>query len=265
MNILLNKFSTESLVSHQFKNAFILSIGAHLLCFIIVFTIGKLSFSFLQSSHLSQEKIKQINSAVKVDVVGMPKYTLQELQKMKLPAISTEIKEPSKSTPKEQAQEVIDKNSFKTKGKNLDAILKKFSSRNVESKQKKGKVEENPQIKKLIIEGNKISSGSALVGDLSQEVLTDFENYIGKIPDLVREYWELPTFLRTQKDLKCRVRIFISSKGKLINSAIYESSGNEEYDAEALRAIQKVKSFPVPPQSIVHKVSSGEIVLGFPL
>ncbi len=275
MNEIIEKMRHFTFEEQNLKQAFVLSSLVHFFLILIFFIVTKFNFDFLPSLSSNQNKIKQIKSAVRVDVVGMPKYTLQELRQMKLPSISTEVKTPPPVKDKASSKESQSESdlTFKKKGKSkksIDDILKNLSKKNLGNETKKAKETKkvdisHSEIKKLVLEGNQVSKGSAIVGESSAQVLEAFDAYIGQIPEVVREFWELPTFLRNQKNLKCRVRIFISSKGKLINAEIYESSGVEEYDSEALNSVKKVTLFPVPPQSIVHKVSSGEIVLGFPL
>jgi colicin import membrane protein len=260
-----------------FRKALIYSVCLHL--FLVVLSIILTKFDVASLFKSGNKKVKMIKSAVRVDVVGMPKYTVQELKKMKLPPISTKVKTPppSKSYNKRTMVGPDSDLSFKKLGKkkNLSALLKNISKKKIKVKKKTGKKKKSKVAKKendgiagdlnqLILEGNKVSKGTALVGESSEEISLEFEQYANSIPDIVRKYWKLPTYLM-DTDLKCRIRVFISAKGRLLNAEIFETSGVEEYDEKALKSVTDAKTFPVPPVSITHRVSAGELILGFPL
>ena len=121
------------------------------------------------------------------------------------------------------------------------------------------------QLNKLILEGNKISKGSSLTGvQVTQNNYGAFENYIVTLPDHVRPYWKLPSYLM-DKDYKCRIQVFINAAGDLVRSSLIESSGDSEYDNKAMQAVKDSAPFPRPDASIVSRLIQGEVILGFPL
>ena len=72
------------------------------------------------------------------------------------------------------------------------------------------------QVRQIALEGNKISKGTSIVGGESSEPGEEYELYLASIPSMVRPYWKLPSYLLSS-DLKARVRIFVSSSGKLLD------------------------------------------------
>ncbi|MAX67699.1 MAG: TonB family protein [Bacteriovoracaceae bacterium] len=211
-----------------------------------------------------ENDIKVVQSSVRVDVVGLPKHTLQELKKMETHVKETkvEVAKPSKSNETSEVE-------FKTKKKkvNLSNLLKNLSSSQVKEKAK-AKPKDNKidkrALKKLILEGNKVSQGSSITGEELIESQKEFVRYIQALPDKVRPNWKLPTYL-IEKNLRCRIRIFIASDGKVVKTEILESSGDEEYDQKALSAIKQSSPLPKPSSNILKEVTSGQVVLGFPL
>ena len=83
------------------------------------------------------------------------------------------------------------------------------------------------------------------------------------MPEAVKPYWKLPSYLSTQ-ELKARVRVYIRADGSLIKAELYESSGVSEYDQRAMEAVRQAKFSPLP-EGYSSRGINGEIVLGFPL
>jgi TonB family protein len=109
-----------------------------------------------------------------------------------------------------------------------------------------------------------MSKGTSAVGEVNSASMTKLNAYIEKLPDLVRPYWKLPSYLM-DRNLKCRIRIFLSKNGDILNAIIFETSGDDEYDKRSLTAVKKANPFPPLEDEFVDKGNNGEILLGFPL
>lgn len=249
------------------------SIGFALIAHIIFFLILLLVHIF-GDFQLWRKDIADVTvaaSSVRVDIVGMPKFTIQELKKMKLVPIANE-EEKSGVKSEEEKKSTNDDGAFKEKAKvNLNDLLKDLSKKSVETqgirknqqKTNKKTLDKN-QLKQLVLEGNKLSRGADLVGSEYEQNLTAYTAYIGNLPNIVRPYWKLPSYLM-DKGLKCRVRVYIGADGKVIKTEIFEQSGEEEFDRLATSAILKANPFPIPQKSILSKLTGGQVILGFPL
>ena len=261
----------------------------HLLLFIGIAFFSKLDISS-ESNILGIKKsikISQIQSSVKIDVVAMPKETLLELK-----AIEKNLKkgealfkeEPLEMKKNEKVQDTINKDDLvfdkEKKSNNLMSLLKDMSKKDIDVK--KGKKAIEPKVKtkeagdvvgknydgelrNLVLRGNQLSQGTGLTGggDSSGD-MTALNLYASGLPDHIRPYWKLPTYLK-DKEYQCRIRIYLRPSGSLIKAHIFESSGNEEYDQKALGAVKKAEPFPNVPNDIQSRVSQGDIILGFPL
>lgn len=251
------------------KKSLALAIGVHV--FLIVFAFLFQTFLGIDwfKNKSSIKEIEIIQSSVRVDVVAMPKFTVQELKKM-------DIAPPSQDEKTEEVKPTADNSKsdieFKQKAKkvNLGNLLSNLSNKKeAKAKKKKTKGDKNLvkhryQLRKLVLEGNKVSAGTSLVGDGLAAERTEFNNYVASLPNFVRQYWKLPSYLLDQ-NLKCRIRIFIGANGKILRSQIYESSGVNEFDQKALAALKQVNSFPSPKREILARVAAGDVILGFPL
>ena len=265
-----------------------LSAILHLLLFIGMVLFSRLDFS--SGSNIlgikQPIKISQIQSSVRIDVVAMPKETLMELK-----AIEKNLKkgealfkqEPVEVKKAEKVQDVINKDDLvfdkEKKDNNLMSLLKDMSKKDIEVKKGKKEIESKEKIKEaggvghnfdgelrnLVLRGNQLSQGTGLTGggDNSGD-LTTLNLYASGLPDHIRPYWKLPTYLK-DRDYKCRIRIYLRPSGSLIKAHVFESSGNDEYDQKALSAVKKAEPFANVPKDIQSRVSQGDIILGFPL
>ncbi len=248
-----------------------------LLGFVVIgVSLYLLSIKFGRVSLEENINLKVIQSSVRVDVVGMPKFTLKELRNMETVQTSTESVETTNTQASDDSDIVkLQDESKKEEIKPSTDFLSKIKSL---SKQKKIEIKKekksNDETKKntvnlnklndLILEGNKVSSGTAIAGKQAQEDLTLLERYLSKIPQYVKPHWKLPSYLKEKPDLRCRIRIFINSKGKIFKTDVIEASEEPEYDAMALAAISKT-TLPAPSGAVLESLLKGVAVLGFPL
>lgn len=246
---------------YSLKPYLIKAIIFHVLLVLIAFIINLIWGLNLFDFARSKSDVEIIQSAVRVDVVGMPKFTIQELKKLEVAPVTKGVEE-AKPEPVAPAKEDVADTSF-------SSFLSDYSKKKVKTapKQKAQGNEsaiDQAKLKSLVIEGNKVAEGTSLVGDSLKQEMTAYTAYVGNLPNLVRPHWKLPTYLM-DKDLKARVRVFISSTGEVIKTEIYQSSGTSEFDQRALRAVNAAAPFPVPTNEIRTRLSSGDVILGFPL
>ncbi len=252
------------------------STAIHLFLFIIFYWFGQIQLpEFLMST--KDINIKLAKASVRVDLVKMPTLTIKELKTLRQLESSG-----GKQKPIVEKKEVVtDENAFIKKKKKQDfmSLLKNLSERQVETKVKKvdkketkNKGPSGPKIsgamrgklKKLLIAGNKLGSGTAIVGSGDAEAQGALDRYATMLPEHVRPNWKLPSYL-INKDLTCRVKLYLAPDGDLIKAEIFESSGDDEYDARALGAVKSSTPFPALPDEIATHGGRGSIVLGFPL
>lgn len=258
--------------ANSLKKNLVTSSGFHVGLIGILFALGIVQKTLLDK--IKKDNIILIESSVRVDVVAMPRMTLKELEAAQVQdsAAATKSKAP------EVKEETPDtKNTFMKKGKSFADLMKNLSKKDVGAKKGKTKVKNRPKgkgdslsdsaradLKSLVLAGNKISEGTAVSGSGSSARSEGFVRYVQNIPVHVRPQWTLPSYLM-DKDLKCRIRIYIGNDGRLLKAEIFESSGNDEYDGRALRAVKISAPFPTPESKIAKSLSRGDLVLGFPL
>ena len=232
-------------------------LGGHVLFFLIIYLFGYLGDGIFS---WKSRQFKLIQSSVKVDIVAMPQFTQRELQQMGIPKV--------KGMAKNSSTQQADQTALKQKS-DMSFIekIKQFSKKKVKVKRfKRSKNRTNTQEKKLgklILAGNKLSSGMSLTGNVNSKELSELRLYMESLPQLVRPHWILPSYLKEQ-NLQCRIRIFIGKGGKLLKATLVESSGDLQYDDYALQAIQKTQ-FPTPKHGLLKELVQGVVVLGFPL
>ena len=255
--------------------------------FILHAIIGLLLFglgAWLVKLGLAQREtnLRLIESSVRVDVVAMPRMSIQELKSIELnsqyvPGQEVEVEAPAKqekAAPEPEAKpEVADKSPTLIQEKKVSFadMLKQEANKKVVKKAAVKKEERKgldtgtlKELKSLALAGNQLQKGTRLTGTSGTAEATVFGDYTAGLPDHLRSNWRLPSYLLEQ-DLRARVRVWVGTDGKVLKAEIYETSGNKEFDDRALAAVQKSSPLPVPPDLVKPSVLRGDILLGFPL
>jgi hypothetical protein len=240
------------------------SFAAHAVLIILLVVATKFNFF---SDRFDKPKI--ILPSVRVDIVELPKYTIEELKKLEIapPPVSPKVdakQKASESTdlPKETKQtvsdfeEIVKKSERNLADKTISDLKKLKEQKEIENRR--------DEMKELLLAGNKVQQGTLLQGEEVQQQITEFEQYILEVTEKVRYHWKLPSYLQNT-ELKCRIQLFINSRGMVEMTKIIESSGNEEYDSWAIRSIQDAIPFREPGATVLPELLRGKFVLGYPL
>jgi colicin import membrane protein len=255
----------------NFYHHFAMSLGVHLLILILAWIGGTWVSKIFKSNH----QVEIIRASVRVDVVGMPKFTVKELKQMQAEPVAKA--EPEAAGAKEAARvkdepedkinkgDIVIQEKGEKKKSSFMNLISGYSSKKVAPKERKeGTKKGSKDLNSLILEGNRLSKGSALVGDYSDEQNSEFSSYVQSLPDLVRSQWKLPSYLK-EKNLRCRIAVYLSSLGQVLKTELLESSGQSEFDARAEKAIRDAAPFPKPSQTVASRLTSSGVILRFPL
>jgi TonB family protein len=249
-------------------------VGVHALLILVAFFAGPAIMKVMNVN----DNIEIIRSSVRVDVVGMPKFTIKELREMQSEATKAEPAPVEKPKEEIKAQDdaedeikkddivIQEKGESKKKKASFLNLLSDYSSKKVAPREKKqgSKDGKGTDLNSLVIEGNRLSKGGALVGDYSDGENSEFSEYVQGLPESIRPFWNLPSYLK-DKGFKCRIRVFVSASGQLLKVEVYESSGQSEYDARAEKAVRDASPFPAPSAAVGARLTKFGIILGFPL
>lgn len=216
-----------------------------------------------------EKNLQLIQASVRVDMVAMPNQTLNELKNLSSEAAGSENKQEEET--KEEIKEEVVKEKMpdpsavfeeaqKKKRQDFLNKLKKIANKKIEADGEK----KTTTLKSLVLSGNKLNRGTQIYGESNSEELNAFQSYISRLPDLVRPYWKLPSFLM-DKNLKCRIRIWLTSSGEISRAVVYQSSGESDYDQRAIEAVKAAAPFPELKEEFSRKAINGDILLGFPL
>lgn len=263
---------SESMMDRNFTKNFLISCGAHVLLLLIAFIAG----STIAKIFNLNSNVEIIQAAVRVDVVGMPKFTVKELREMQAAPVAKAEPEPQGAkvetkvedeTPDEIKKDdlVIEEKGAKKKSSFMNLITDYSSKKVAPSERKKGTAKStNKDLDSLILEGNRLSKGSALVGEYTDAQNSEFSAYVQTLPELVRAHWKLPTYLMNQ-NLKCKIAMYLSASGDVVKTELIESSGQGEFDARAEKAIRDGSPYPKPDAAVVPRLANSGIILKFPL
>lgn len=263
---------SDTMTDQNFTKNFMISFGAHLLLVLLAFLAGSSVLNLIKSNN----NVEIIRSSVRVDVVGMPKFTIKELREMQANPVAKPEPEQqgakAETKVKDETPDVIKKDDLviqekgeKKKSSFMNLITDYSSKKVAATENKKGKFKSNNKnLDSLIIEGNRLSKGSALVGEYTDEQNSEFSAYVQTLPELVRAHWKLPTYLMNQ-NLKCKIAIYLSATGSVVKTELIESSGQSEFDSRAEKAIRDGSPFPKPEATVAPRLATSGIILKFPL
>ncbi len=257
----------------------------HIALVLLTVSGSKMAFEVAQKER--DKNLELVNASVRVDMVAMPSHTLNELKNMSSGVEEAKKEEPAKEEVKAEPvvekveEKIVEKAETKedpvpsleevNQNKRQDFLskLKKIASKRVDSEGRqntdKGLYgEKSTDLKNLVLSGNKLKVGSQMYGDGNSANLTAFQAYAARMPMMIKPHWRLPSYL-LEKSLKCRVRVWLNMSGEVTRTAIYQSSGDAEYDQRAIESIKSASPFPALTEDFGRKVQDGDIVLGFPL
>ncbi|WP_413559346.1 TonB family protein [Bdellovibrio sp. HCB209] len=250
----------------------------------IVFHVGLVLFFIVKAAFFTPESI-DFTQAVRVDMVGLP----DKLDPNNLPP-KPEAKENPKPAPKPEP--VVEKkpepkvepkpevklptktakkddgiNLEKTKSKQQDALEKLKAMAAIEKlKEEESKPKPAPvsgtgksNTTAAPVKGNVLSAGTSLTGlDKLQH-----DTYGADLDRHIKQHWALPEWL-AKRDLKAQAKVFIDSRGNILERKITKSSGNPSYDEAVIETIDRSAPFPAPPEKFVTYLSVNGILIGFP-
>ena len=238
-------YENRTFIGHKLPFFLRRSSYVHIALFSLTLIGGKVISD--QQDKIREKNMELINSSVRVDMVAMPTYTLNELKnlssgveeakkeeptptpetkKEEVPPGKEELKVAEQTPEKENTESFEEEN--KQKRQSFLSKLKQIGNKKINSegnqKAEKGLYgDKATDLKQLVLSGNKLSKGSQLYGSGNSGDMTAFQAYAARLPDLVRPHWRLPSFL-LEKKLKCRVRVWIASNGEVTRAEIYQSS-----------------------------------------
>ncbi|CAN5602464.1 hypothetical protein BH10BDE1_BH10BDE1_20720 [soil metagenome] len=203
----------------------------------------------------------QLESAIRVDIVGLPEKTavlpppVEEpaaaVAAAPAPATTKEMPPIVKEVPKKTEPVVLKptKPDPKQQKKNQDAALKRLEALARLDRQARTeaatKALADAAKAQAAVRGNQISKGSSLSG------LTrlDHAKYLDELEARIKSHWHPPKFLANAK-LRVRVVLLIDSRGAVIKKSVVQSSGNNVFDESAVLALENSMPLPPPPESL---------------
>lgn len=203
----------------------------------------------------------QLESAIRVDIVGLPEKTAvlpppidepaAAVSAAPAPTTTKELPPIAKEVPKKSEPVILKpvKPDPKQQKKNQDAALKRL-----EAMAKLDRMARTEAAKKAladankaqaVVRGNQISKGNSLSG------LTrlDHAKYLDDLEARIKSHWHPPKFLANAK-LRVRVVLMIDSTGAVLKKTIVQSSGNNVFDESAISALESSLPLPAPPESL---------------
>jgi colicin import membrane protein len=231
----------------QFKNFFLLSLALHLLI-VLLYALKIVIFP---------SQIITIPDAIRVDIVGLPDK-IQAPPQAQPKAQATPVTIPDK---KKESTNLSKPKDLKVAQQKAMAALKQKealeSLKNFDTKPQETPTNLKPNQPQY--KGNAIATGNSFTG-ISSLVA---QEYWSQIKRHAQNFWSLPEWLAKQP-LKASILVRLDSSGRVTQTEIYKSSGNQAFDMAALSSIEAASPFPVPPDKIRDTIAQSWIILNLP-
>ncbi len=230
-----------------------------------------LVFLFAVESIFWAEKQEPYQSAIKVDIIGLPDKVITPPEPppslpspppphaplSQTPPTEKVIPthEVPKSKPKEPELVLKPQKNESHNAKTSEAIEKIRKKMAIDKIKEEIKNQEREEISQKVsqritqFKGNVLSPGTELTGINKLQN----ENYLIQLDRHVKNFWSLPEWL-ARGNFKSRVRIFIDSHGLMVNAQVIEGSGNAQYDDIVLETVKKAVPYPTPPEKLQERI-----------
>ncbi|WP_413585991.1 TonB family protein [Bdellovibrio sp. HCB274] len=270
----MSQVNTEKPQTDSLNRGLAISFGLH---------VGLLVFFIVKATFFTPEAI-DFTQAVRVDMVGLPdkldpnnlppkpeakenpkpapkpEPVVEKPAEKKPEPVKPEVKLPTKQDKKDDGV-----NLEKVKSKQNDALDKLKAMAAIEKLKEEAKKPApvsgtgKSTADAAPIKGNQVSPGTSLTG------LTKLQHdtYGADLDRHIKQHWALPEWL-AKRDLKAQARVYIDSRGNILDRKIVKSSGNPEYDEQVLATLDRSAPFPAPPEKFQSLVSVDGILIGFP-
>jgi outer membrane biosynthesis protein TonB len=287
--------STGGSVKRQegfFRRALTVSLGLHG-SLLLITVVGPMVAAMLGVSMDYSDKFqkKEFKNAIRVDMVGLPALTLQELQNVDptqdvgkgspTAPEPTPVEEaaapppPSETAMKLEAEKKAETAKAEKAKAEADAKKKAASeaqakrladlraSMRVEQRRKelanelKGEGGEGEG--RAPLAGNILSQGYSVTGDVAD----DMDVFQGHLKAHLRKTWSLPGWMLAS-NLSSRVLVKLAPTGMILSQSFLKKSGNEEFDRYVVQALKDAEPYPAPPPSLQRIIMEQGIEWGFP-
>lgn len=241
------------------------SIGTHAIAFVLI-----LLYVFLGPS-----REEPFQPAIQVDIVELPDFVKNErkLVDTSLPVKDEPVPPPPAPEPKTKDEMTLKEDPKPTKdAKSALDRIKEQVERKRRAEEQKRQVEEQKRLKirqkeaqkfeekfRNRLGGNNLNQGNSVTGTLATAV----NAYAGHVTDKIRNYWELPPFLRDKQN-RAIVNLFIDANG---GARYYfkKKSGDSVFDNLVKDAIDRSIPFAPPPAELVGELKRRGMEVRFPL
>lgn len=237
---------------------FLVSLGAHLL--LVAMLIVKSIFW--------SEPLPPYQSAVRVDIVGLPDKVTPKLTEKTLNPTPTQdisqkdinpIKLESNSAKTQNSDDGINLSKVKDSTKEQQDALNKLKALSAIEKIKDDLSKENKKnTPPAPVRGNILSSGSSLTG--IQKI--QLEDYQDVLYQNMKNHWYVPEWIGRKKFLAV-ARVYVDEKGNIIGRKIEKSSGNPTFDESVLKTITDSSPLPAPPNKFTEIAKNEGLLFEF--
>ncbi len=228
----------------KFSKFVFLSSALHLGVFIL-FTVKILVFP---------EKMPSYRQSIRVDIVALPEKKSPSVEKTgsikKIQVKKRNKKSKKVKSLKSKKSKISLKEEKNLKEEQKSAIARLKALKHLENRKK---------TKELKYKGNIVNKGFSLNG---LEKL-HHKSYLEQLDHHIRKYWNLPEWLDSA-NLNTHVLIRIDKDGNILSKNLVLGSGNEFFDQNVFKTLEKASPLPSPPKKLADFYSTKGVEFRFP-
>ena len=231
----------------KLRNFILISSSLHIGLFVLFLFFGQFLDIFRKAKRLapSPPQSIRVNMATLPDMYHpSPEKESSSEESTKTTAIKKNVKKPTKKKAKKKKQQ---KKNQKTTSQPVSSPKKEIEKQAEKS---------SPPKESSSISGS--ASGKQEGEELSPVEVDILNTYLADLTERIRKGWNLPRRL-AGRGFSAEVEIRIGKKGRITYKALVSSSGNEEFDNYALKALESSSSPPPPPKAITHFLREGVV------
>ena len=232
---------------------FLISLSLHLSLFLIL-AIKIVVFPDSRLEHIRAVRVDFIALPDKNPELSTPGEEKPKTEETPTPPVEEKPVAKPETDSKPKVKPKLAKPDTKLKEQQSSALQRIAALSKIKKKKTDSAIPEGTTVK-----GNRLNEGNSLTGVEKIE----YNRYLSDLDLHIKKNWHLPEWLMS-KPLTASILVRFDENGQLLEKKLLRSSGNKEFDKEALEAVNLSVPFPKPPENLINYFQSQGIELRFP-
>ncbi len=256
------------------RNAILNSTIGHIVVIVVILICSALDSSSNKKDltvtwvELPKGTSKEINLGIK-KLKTLPRTTIEEQKKLfaaKPKTPKKEMKAPAKKKTKSVKRKKTSKKKSKPRQKKLTAAERKMQDALAKIDKELKQRQAPAEVAQPTIEGEGYEFGTSKTAQQISPADAEYLQYQAKVRSKIINEWIIPPIfneIETTKKLNSKITVTVDNEGSIISTRWSEKSGDNSFDASALRAVKRASPFPKPPKRLAWEVFNEGFLVEF--